>query len=82
MADYPIGTFDIALRFQYEEMLEKNAIDLSKYDYNDVHLPYIILTENNRTDEYVTKLYKKCIREAKPWQAYVKPIKPKEDVLY
>lgn len=82
MADYPIGPFDIDIRFRYEEMLEKNAVDLSQYEYDDIHLPYVFLADNHRNDEYVTELYKKCIQEDKPWQEYVQPVKVNKDVLY
>lgn len=82
MADYPIGTSDIDIRFQYEEMLEKNAVDLSQYEYDDIHLPYIILEDSNRNDKYVTELYKRCIQDGKPWQEYVKPIKEEKNIIY
>lgn len=82
MADYVCGCFDIDLRFQYEDMLEKNSVNLSQYKYSDVHLPYDILTENHRNDEYVTGIYRRCLQEGKPWQEYIKPVKGKENVIY
>lgn len=82
MSDYRIGPNDIALRFQYEAMIEENAVDLSQYEIDDIHLPYNILDGSQCNDDYVTNLYKKCIQERKPWQEYIKPIKEKENVIY
>lgn len=70
MSEFLTGPTNLDLLFEYEAMIEDNNIDLSKYSWDDTTIPIDLLPEKKRSDEYIDNLYRRCIKEKKPWQEF------------
>lgn len=83
MSEYRMGPSSTTLSFEYEDMIESNNIDVSKYSWDDVHIPVDFLPEDKQNEEYIDALYERCIKEKKPWQEYESVVCPySEDEIY